>query len=167
MSVTPQFRPAMALGRLGLGGKSDCGSWFGVAAAGAEAWHPQRCAPPRLSHLRAGGPARVPPCAAGVRAGRTCPLACPLLPFLLQNPPLRSRILGLVTTFPGLVLLLYKAESDQVFLSKGVMVALGGSQSAFLSLSRRRRPLCSPFCTRMFVDHPSPGLLLRALSSAL
>lgn len=94
MSVTPQFRPAMALGRLGLGGESDCGPWFGVAPAGAEAWPPPRCAPPGLSPARG-------------RAGRTCPLPCPLLPFLLQNPPLPARILGLVAAFPGLVLLLY------------------------------------------------------------
>lgn len=73
-TVTPQLRLAMAPGRLGLGGESDCGPWCRVAAAGPRAWHPRRCAPPRLAHLRAG---RTRPGSAQRRGSTSWPAQSP------------------------------------------------------------------------------------------
>ena len=73
-TATPQLRLAMAPRRLGLGGESDCGPWCRVAAAGPRAWHPRRCAPPQLAHLRAG---RARPGSAQRRGSTSWPAQSP------------------------------------------------------------------------------------------
>lgn len=146
---------------------------WGAAAAGAQAR--RSCAPPWLAHLRAGGPARAPPCAAGARADpvrpsslssssscvsyRLCRPGCRAPGTGLLGPyysPLQ-RWGGLVPTFLGLVLL-PKSENDQVFLSRVAKVGHRGSQSTFPFLSRRQRSLCASFWRRiLFAGYPSPG----------
>lgn len=84
----------MAPGRLGRGGESDCGPGFEAVPRAPELGTGSAALrPPGLSHLRAGGLAGVPPCAAGARAGPTCPLPLPS-PLPASAPARRSQEAG-------------------------------------------------------------------------
>lgn len=141
--VTPQFRPAMAPGRLGLGGGEP------AVASGSErrprAPEPDTgCAalrPGELTCVQERGPGLRP--ASGSRSwpGLSPPLSPPPLPASAPAPP--SQGAGTCRRFPVLVFPL-RAEGDQTFLSTGSKVALGEADQLSLPCPVNKKALVSP-----------------------